>query len=498
VPKGKICVSVCARTADEMLAKIRRAEKYADIVEVRFDCLRSDQIDVLLAILRDVPIETPMIATFRPVSQGGHSTASFDERSNFWRSNHSGFWAADVEEDVARSAFDWFKTITSFHDFDGVPKDLAHTYDEVRATGADIIKIAVHAGDIGDSIPAWHMLEKARSSGRDIVPIAMGEAGKWTRILGLAHGACMTYASLDEGAETAPGQITARDLSEVFRVKDLDLNTQVFGVIGDPVATSLSPIIHNAGFVKARINAVFIPFQVQNVDDLIKRFAKPDTREVEINLGGFAVTMPHKRTIIRHLDEIEKTAEQIGAVNTVNIVDGKLIGYNTDAIGFVTPLIEHFGDLNGLHVAVFGAGGAARACVFALKKENADVTVFARDEAKAAKLAEEFGVRSDSLLRGELPSAIDVVVNATPLGMNLSLQDEGLFNAEQLGGVKLVYDLVTRGEDTQLIREAKKAAVPAISGVEMLLHQGAKQFEIWTGQAAPLEEMRSAIIEKFS
>jgi 3-dehydroquinate dehydratase/shikimate dehydrogenase len=301
----------------------------------------------------------------------------------------------------------------------------------------------------------------------------------------------MTFAALDEGDETAPGQVTVEDLVETYRVKELGLNTKVYGVIGDPVSGSLSPYMHNAAFIDQDINAVFIPLQAKALDEFILRMVKRETREVELNFRGFAVTMPHKQSIIKHLDHIDPAAEKIGAVNTVQIQDDKLIGYNTDAHGFITPLAERFGDLEGASVAIVGAGGAARACIFALKEKNADVTVLARDERQAKRVAAEFAVRWQNLKPDELTS--DIIVNATPLGMKGPLERETLLTAEQLDGVKLVYDLVTDPVGTPLIREAQKANVQYINGLEMLIHQGAKQFEIWTGQTPPIDKMSEAV-----
>ena len=218
------------------------------------------------------------------------------------------------------------------------------------------------------------------------------KAGKWTRILGLAHGAYLTYAALDPGDETAAGQLTAKDLIEVYRVRELDRDTQVYGVIGDPVSWSLSPYIHNAAFAAAGINAVFIPLQVKDLDEFIRRMVRNDSREVELNFAGFAVTMPHKQAIMRHLDDIDPAAEKIGAVNTVKIDGDRLIGYNTDAYGFIEPLRSKYSGLKGSRVAILGAGGAARACIYSLQQENADITVLARDERKAKGLADDFGI----------------------------------------------------------------------------------------------------------
>ena len=324
----------------------------------------------------------------------------------------------------------------------------------------------------------------------------MGEAGKWTRILGLAHGAYLTYASLDAGKETANGQLTAKDLIDTYRVKELDKNSEVFGVIGDPVSQSLSPYMHNAEFAAVGVNAVFMHLLVKDLDAFIRRMVKAETREVELNFGGFSVTMPHKQAIIPHLDSIDPTAAKIGAVNTIKIDDGKLTGYNTDAHGFITPLLARFGDVRDARVAVFGAGGASRACVYALQQQGADVTVFARDLNKAKAFADEFGIKHKQLTTDNRQLTTDIIVDATPLGMKGALEHGSLFTADELSGVKFVYDLVTSAADTPIVREAKAAGVPVIGGLEMLIAQGVKQFEIWTGQAARPDKMRETLLTK--
>lgn len=498
-----------------MIAKIKQAEEFADIIEVRFDCLQKAELGNLHARIpgscgpSNKVIDStnlPIISTFRPKDQGGCRELTWEERRDFWNSGFETEYC-DVEEagfvDDSWSCARGHR-ILSYHDFSGVPHNLEEIFTQIALTDADIIKIAVQGADITDAIPVWRLLEYAKlyqaklfnpTRKQQVIPIAMGEAGKWTRILGLAHGAFLTYASLNEGEEVAPGQITATDMIEVYRVKELDLDTKVYGVIGDPVSESLSPYMHNAAFVDQQINSVFLPLQVKDLDEFIHRMVKPDTREVELNFAGFAVTMPHKQTIIKHLDEIDSVAEKIGAVNTVNVRDGKLVGYNTDAFGFITPLLKRFGDVKGASVAVIGAGGAARACVVALKEQKADVTVFARGK-KTEQIADEFGVRSEQLTTDQQRLTADIIVNATPLGMKGPLENQSLFTADQLKGVKFVCDLVTGA--TPLIREAKKAGTPAINGIEMLIYQGAKQFEIWTGKAALLEQMREAIRKKLN
>ncbi len=497
---GKICVSLCAETADELIEKVSRVPETADMIEVRFDCLPPDQIGRAFELIAGLSISKPMIATYRPAEQGGRRAISLEERTKFWQTERGPLWIADLEEDVAAEG-KWNNRIASFHDFSGNTVEAGSVFERLSSTGADTIKIAFNAKDITDTIPVWKLLE-GQHADNQVIPIAMGEAGKFTRILGMAHGASMTYAAPDSASSTAAGQLTLSDLQNVYRVKELDRETKVYGVIGDPVSGSLSPFIHNRAFAAAGINAVFVHLEVKDLDAFIRRMVRNDTREAELNFAGFSVTMPHKQAIIRHLDHVDPTAEKIGAVNTVNIDGDKLTGYNTDAFGFISTLGSNFGDLKGARAAVVGAGGAARACVYALKDKGADVTVFARNEEKAKVLADKFGARSSSLSNKvdedaeNLFEDMDILVNATPLGMKGPHAAESPFRSGQLAGVKFVYDLVTRADDTPLVMEAKKAGVPVMGGLDMLIAQAGKQFEIWTGGAAPLGVMREAALNK--
>ncbi len=500
---GKICVSVCAESVDNFIRNIGLAEVYADVIELRLDCL--DRADLRHTIENLPAIEKTYLFTLRSQGQGGKCDLNLGEKLKFWE--HV-LWARDgtdlmidIEADTKMLlAVDPEKVtrIISLHHFEPPPDDLAITWSVLSDLSGGIVKIAAMADDAVDAIAVWKLLETARAEGRPVIPIAMGEAGKWTRILGPAHGAFMTYASPDEGSETAPGQVTAQEMAKVYRVKHLDLETKVYGVIGDPVSRSLSPYIHNPAFASIGANAVFIPFLVKDIDAFMERMVRPETREVELNLAGFAVTMPHKRSVMKYLDVIDATAQAIGAVNTVRIEDGRLTGYNTDAGGFIEPLRQRLSTFAEIRVAVIGAGGAARAVAYALNAGGADVTVVARDPRKGRTIAQEFGTRySDiSSFKSEISNrsckAYDIIVNATSLGMPGTSEEESLFTAEELSGVRYVYDLVTRVDETPLLREAGQAGIAVIGGLEMLMAQAAKQFEIWTGRHAPIGLMRSS------
>lgn len=325
----------------------------------------------------------------------------------------------------------------------------------------------------------------------------MGESGKWTRILGLAHGAFMTYASLDSDKETAPGQVTAKDLIEVYRAKELDETTEVYGILGSNTSVSMSPYIHNTAFKFHKLNSVFVPLQVHNLDEFIKRMVKPETREIDLNFKGFSVTIPHKQSIIKHLDFLDETAGKIGAVNTVRIVDGKLYGYNTDAQGFIEPLIKVCGDLNGVKVGILGAGGAARACIYALKQNGAVVKIFARNIEKAQNLADDFQVDLQDIQNSmsEIQNQ-KILINSTPLGMRGKFEGETPITAEWMKNAKLIYDLVYIPQETEFIKQAKSLGIPTIGGLEMLLAQAVEQQRIWTELNPPLEEIKRIMLQK--
>lgn len=495
---AKICISLCAKNGRELYEKIARACELADLIEVRFDCLDRSEVEKVLNDLSDkskAPI--PLLATFRPDSHGGSRAISTEERLAFWTGGiNKLFWGGDFEEDFIHIsiASNWQNRICSEHQH-REEFDILSTYERLAATDASVIKIAVNTADAPDGLSVWKLLERAAIDNKPLIPIAMGEAGKWTRILGPAHGAYMTYAALETGLETAEGQVSATEMRDVFRVKELDRETEVYGLIAGDTSYTASPWMHNAAFIAEMMNRVFVPFQVTDLDDFLAKFID-DTREVELNIKGFSVTNPFKKAIIEHLHFIDATAKKIGAVNTVKIVEDRLYGFNTDAPGFIAPLIKSFGNLKGVKVGIAGAGGAARACTFALKQEGANVTIFARRPRRAAALAEEFGVKAGSVNNSFKPGEIDILVNATPLGTKGPEQDIAIAAAEQMQGLKLVYDLVYNPVETKLIREARRAGVPALGGLDMVLAQARKQFEIWTGEPAPVQAMSQALRRK--
>jgi 3-dehydroquinate dehydratase / shikimate dehydrogenase len=312
----------------------------------------------------------------------------------------------------------------------------------------------------------------------------MGDQGTISRVLGLRAGSVFTFASVQPGEETGAGQIDARTLREAWRIDHIDASTKVYGVVGNPVRHSLSPLMQNMAFRRETVNAVFLPLQTSRLNDLL-------TLVRDVPLHGLAVTMPFKSEILKHLVKTDALSEKIGACNTVvRAQDGKLYGFNTDVAAVVRPLERRL-PLKGAKILVMGAGGAGRAAVFGLVDKGAEVFILNRTAETAKKLARQ--AKAKTIRRDALAKAsFDVIVNTTPVGMR-GVKPASLLEPKEINA-RLVFDLVYNPIDTPLIRMAREKGLPVVTGVEMFVHQGARQFEIWTGKPAPEEEMLRVVI----
>jgi len=313
----------------------------------------------------------------------------------------------------------------------------------------------------------------------------MGEEGLVSRVLGPRAGAVFTFASFSDGPETdarlatAPGQASLRTLRDLYRVEQLDYATRIFGVAGNPIAHSLSPLMQNTAFRREGVNAVLLPLKTGELADLLK-LAR------ELPLAGVAVTMPLKQEVLPHLANSDPLTARIGACNTLRTgADGKLYGFNTDVAGVVRPLEKRL-KLKGARIAVLGAGGAARAAVFGLVDQGAEVFIVNRTHQNAVKLAQES--KATALSREQFARGrFDVLINSTPCGMEGSKKALPIEGNELNAG--LVFDMVYNPLETPLLRLAKEHGIPVVTGLEMFVQQGARQFEIWTGKPAPQAEM---------
>ena len=370
------------------------------------------------------------------------------------------------------------RVLLSVHDFERTPT-LARRVDPPPHGEFDAVKIAAHAATIADSL---RLLRLARRS-KKFVTIPMGEVGLPARILALREGSALSYAPVAEA--TAPGQVSLQQMKYLYRAHELTRRTQVYGVIGEPVGHSLSPLLHNTAFIQKKIDAVYLPFLVHDLKDFLR--AVP-----ELGIRGFSVTLPHKQTILKYLKECEPLAEEIGAVNTVVVRhDASLYGCNTDYVG-VLRAMESKLKISGSRVLIFGAGGSARAAAFALAKAGAKVGICARREKAAKELAR--AVRGEVVPRRALRTEFfDAILNTTPVGMFPHTGISPLTSGEL--HCRIVMDLIYRPARTQLLKIAAQKRIAVVSGVDMFLAQGAAQWEIWTTQRAPEKLMKKVVLD---
>jgi len=392
----------------------------ADAVECRLDYLATvPGEDDLRTLLADAPL--PVIVTNRPVEEGGRFAGDEADRiATLAAAARIGGQFFDVELTVAPADRPDAATILSHHDFNAVPADLDQIAAEMDASPAAVNKIAFAADGPEDAFRAFDVI---RACKKPTVALAMGEAGLASRILAKKFGAFGTFASLQRGAESAPGQLTLDEFRDLYRWDAIGPETAVYGIIGCPVGHSMSPAIHNAAFTAAAVNAVYLPLLVEPGYDNFRRFMDAMLARPWLNWHGLSVTIPHKENALTYVgaDNCDPLAVEIGAVNTVTVApDESLRGDNTDYAAAIDALCDCMGiareDLAGRHVAVLGAGGAARALVAALAHYHAEVTVYNRTVARAQALADEFACRAagrDALAGLEA----EIVINCTPIGM---------------------------------------------------------------------------------
>lgn len=268
----------------------------------------------------------------------------------------------------------------------------------------------------------------------------------------------------------------------------IDAKTRLYGIMGKPVSHSLSPAMHNAAFQEIGLNNVYVAFEVADVARALNGFR-------ELGVCGVSVTIPHKQTVIAHLDAIDPVAEKIGAVNTLVINDRHIQGLNTDWVGAMQAL-EMITELPGKTVLVIGAGGSARAVGFGLQEKGAKILLANRTLSKGQALAGELGAEFIPLTDFAGVRA-DALINTTSVGMTPHVEDTPVPTAV-LANIAAVMDIVYSPVETRLLREAKEAGCRTVDGRYMLLYQGVAQFEIWTGQSAPVDVMRTTLFSRLS
>jgi 3-dehydroquinate dehydratase / shikimate dehydrogenase len=482
----KVCVAVTGKDPVELIEKAESLIRDNPFLEFRLDYLPRPGLALpKIRSFFEVYPHAVVIATCRRASNGGKFKGTVAAQLEVLsKAAAAGCQLVDAElQTVSKIKPQQLQklrsqaaVVLSFHDFHATKK-LDETLAKMEQYPADFYKVVSTATTLYDNVLMMKFLEK-QSDRHSLVGLCMDEQGIISRVLGVRAGSAFTFAAVSPGEQTAPGQVTAQDLRSVYRIEQVDVATRVYGVAGDPVSHSLSPIIMNTAMRRENVNAVYLALHAKTLKDLLAC-----VRDIPIH--GLSITMPYKEAILQHLDNTDSHTSKIGACNTVvRAQDGKLYGFNTDTAGVVRPLEQRL-TLEGARVLVLGAGGAARAAAFGLKERGCEVFILNRSVAPAQKLARQAKART--VKRPDLKKlAFDVIINATPVGMANSR--ESPLNENEINA-KYVFDMVYDPAETRFLKAARERGAQVIPGIEMFVHQAARQFEIWTGKPAPWDDM---------
>lgn len=478
----------------------------ADLVEIRVDLLHGQSGDEWERILRKASL--PTIVTNRASWEGGNcQTSEIQRLQSLLRAVQLGTQHIDVElramplfrqclqSNGLSLPLESTKLIISYHDFDNslTPKQIDQILDKMRSAGADICKIAMTATSALDNCTVFHALKRAQTPS---IILAMGEIGQPTRILAPKFRSYLSFAAVGEGAGSAPGQISARSLKQMYRFHDIKPSTPAYGVIGNPISHSMSPALHNAAMAKNGLNGVFVACKVEaDYPEFIRGMC-------DLGFNGFSVTIPAKGAAIAAMDYMDDVAQRIGAMNTVvKQRDGTLKGYNTDWVAAISAIEDHLSNgMKGKSVVCIGAGGAGKALAYgALERGALRVCIVNRTKGKAETLAQELGDKAIAVSLEEFNSSdwdYEVLMNTTSVGMYPRIEDTPVKKERLIGG-SVVFDAVYNPLKTRLLSEAESRGCVTVSGLEMFVRQAAEQFRLWfPDENVPIETMRRAVLEK--
>ncbi len=524
-----ICVPIPIDAPDAVGEALERAadaaSRGADLVEWRADVLAEDPqaLGALRRLVRECP--RPCITTIRTAAEGGMFEGSESDRISLLEALGTSEPSAylDLEWSVYGSSANLAqkvdlvvdhpeqvrevptRLILSLHDFDGRPRDLMQRLAAMAAApAASVLKLAWRARSIRDDLEVFDLLMERP---KPMAAMTMGPFGAMGRILAPKFGGLLTYASLDADMQTAEGQVPIEELRTIYRFSSIGPRTEVFGIVGWPVAHSRSPAFHNAAFEAADRDAVLVPMPVAPGWEPFKASIGAMLDHERLDFRGGCVTAPHKEHLLRfveeHGGEIEPLASAVGAANTLVVRgDGSLLAANTDAPAAAEALAEGFGldpssldasSFAGRRIAVLGAGGAAAAVAAGLAMHGATVVVANRSRGRAESLAERLRAAGDGTWRvsaAELDSlacgCFHAFVNATPVGMAGGPEPDGspLPDEVRLDDSVVVFDTVYAPERTPLLAEAAARGAKIVGGMSMFTRQAQRQQLLFAAVAA--------------
>lgn len=460
--------------------------KYCELIELRVDCLINESVSKIIDFINS--LDKPLILTYRRVIDGGRGSLNESERNELLLLLLKAKPAfIDLEDDfndmtVEKKADELgVKIIRSFHNFNGIGQDTVSRMAKMRREHDYLLKAAVTIENDEDILLFLDLCESAKKCFQDIpyTLIAMGAMGKFSRILTTVTGSSTTYCGSD-GDSAAPGQVSIKELKELYRFDSLQESDPLYGIIGMPLGHTKSPLLHNGWLKDKNLPGRYIAFPVNNPKTIIDIATK-------INLKGLSVTIPHKESIIPLLDNVRDDVKAIGACNTIYLENNKWNGLNSDTFGFINPLIKFIDseNLNGKKVTVIGAGGAARAAIYALKEKGAEILLLNRTLEKADKLANIFNIeyaKLDRTANSKILKYNDIIVQTTSVGMSPNIASDPL-EFYDFKGTEIVYDIIYNPEETAIMKRAAKSGCRTLNGNEMIYQQATVQFKFFTSSS---------------
>ncbi|MGM0431211.1 MAG: shikimate dehydrogenase [Spirochaetota bacterium] len=476
-----LCLTLTGSHASECIEQFREYRNLIHLVEIRLDLLSDPDRDEVAQLCQS--IDVPIILTCRRKQDGGAWEQGEKLRTALLLTClELGVSYIDLEEDYKRQELEQrarelsVNIIRSYHDTRKVPEDMFARLVKLSKRG-DIAKIAVTPQSITDTHILFNVERELADMPNKIV-IGMGEWGIPTRILYKRTGSLFTYCS-PEGTSAASGHLSAKTMAELYRADRVTQATQIFGVVGNPVMHTSSPMIHNPAFHQSGLDAIYVPFLVDNVRSFFKLAER-------LPVTGFSVTVPHKQQVLPFLGRISREVKLIGSCNTVVRKGSLWKGLNTDFYGFLQPIQAELEAGTIRKAVVIGAGGAARSVVWALRNYRCKVVILNRTAQKARKLAEETNSQWDEISAAANQEHVDLIVQTTSVGMEPNDQLNPVPDFP-FSGREIAYELVYKPQRTAFIQAAEQAGCRVVYGMQMLLAQGKLQFESFTGLSYPQE-----------
>ncbi len=492
--KSKICLCLCADTLIKNLNILNEYRSYVDMVELRADYLTPDEA----LHIRKFPemAKIPVLLTVRRKCDGGTYTGGESSRTAIFarglafadKDAKNNFAFIDLEEDYfvpslqdAALAFG-IKIIRSYHNMVDSNIDLDAKMRSMTKTGYEIPKIACMPNSLSD---VTNIFNQMKNIDYEHIICGMGPYGISTRILADQLGSFLTYCSPQDTGNMPDviGHVDPIILNDQYRFKTINANTEIFGVTGFPLKNTESPSIHAKGYKLNGLNAVYIPIKSETIEETLE-FADV------VGIKGLSVTVPHKETVLEHLDAASDEIANIGACNTMYKENDLWKGFNSDSIGFKRAIIDFLetDDLRGQKAAIIGAGGSAKAVAYALNQLGCDVCIFNRTIDKARRIANLYGFRFANFGIGSyalLEEYSNIIIQTTSIGMGWNSEvDKSSGDPLEFftfSGKEKIYDLIYYPEKTPLLERAEKAGCKIANGRSMLEYQAYEQFKIFTG-----------------